>query len=177
MGWTRWTQRLLIVLTFTGLGCAPAETGPSYADLVVIYNAEVEALDRLEAKREKLILARAAAVRESKGALPNLQGLLDEVTQLKEQTLDADPNAVIDDLANRSGRAEELAGQLLEGLLQGTRTEAEEDDPADAEPSSDDQAEVFARELDTLNNEIEEQRARVERARKARDAAESSQTQ
>lgn len=178
MGRFRWTTRSLLPLTVVWLGCAPAETGPSYADLVVIYNAELEALDRLEAKREKLLVARAAAVQKTKSPLSNLQGLLDEVKQLKDKAVGTEPNTVIDDLAHRSGRAEELAGQLLEGLLQGSQSAADgKQNTQGAEPETppDEAAESIATELAALNKEIETQKARVERARNDRDAAEARQ--
>ena len=42
-------------LCLFGCGGPTAERGPSYAELVTIYNAELQSLDRLERKREELI--------------------------------------------------------------------------------------------------------------------------
>jgi len=171
----------MILCVFSGAGCshrAVVDPVPSYADLVVTYNAELETLDRLEAKREKLIEEYAALTSNTSGdLLSRLDGLLQSASDLKEgANLDAssDPNALLDNLTERSGQAEEIAGQLLDGLLGGkaTVTEPEEPTPEAAAAVAERKA-AFERELANLDLEITKQKGRVERARQARDAVEA----
>ncbi|MCA9218430.1 MAG: hypothetical protein KDB27_35415, partial [Planctomycetales bacterium] len=53
----KWLALAVLAGGSFAVGCQrqPVDTGPSYADLVVTFNAELAALDRLEAKREKLV--------------------------------------------------------------------------------------------------------------------------
>lgn len=60
------------------VGCqGEVDSGPSYSDLVVTHNAELEQLDRREAKREKLIeeFAATTAPDASVDTLAQLEGL------------------------------------------------------------------------------------------------------
>ena len=169
-----------VVLCVSVVGCnqSVVDPGPSYADLVVTYNAELEALDRLEAKREKLVkeYAIASVPNASVDTFSQLEGLLKSANDLKDGTnLDttSDPNALLDNLTERSGQAQELAGQLLGELL------GNEPDATKPEPTPEEAAAVAARkaafeaELANLDTEITKQKDRVERARQARDVAEA----
>ncbi len=60
MATTHYAVLTAIVLALVSIGCstqepAPVANEPSYADLVVTYNAELTALDRLEGKRKEMI--------------------------------------------------------------------------------------------------------------------------
>ena len=175
-------------LIFEMLGCHQpvAETGPSYADLVVTYNAELAALDRLESRREKVAAEFAAAMQPSadeSGALSQLEGILDAAKELQSDSkIDpstVDPNALLDQLTERNSEATDLAGELLKGL-------AGDDQPdgGDARVSSesdvDQKADLaairakFEPQLAELDEEIAAQKVRVERAKAARDTAEAT---
>ncbi len=170
-----WTAFIICALA---VGCqTETETGPSYAELVVIYNAEVEALDRLEAKREKLAQDFAAATSPDTpaDAQTQLQGLLESAKDLKdaanEQTA-ADLESQLDGLVERSGEAQQVANQLLDGLLTG----GEASNPPEPTPEEiaaiAEQKAAFEKQLADLDEEIEQQKKRVERAKRDRDEAE-----
>ena len=175
------------------VGCSQPETGPSYAELVVTYNAELEALDRLEAKRAKLVAEYTAAMKPPAGdTLSHLQGLLDSARELQEGGVNldtTDPNALLDELAEQGGAAEDIANQLVDGLLGGQSADAEaapestaestEKPTVESDASSKTDLEAlkakYESELAALDKEIAEQKTRVERARAARDEAEAKQ--
>lgn len=183
------------VVFFIAIGCTqtpPAETGPSYADLVVTYNAELESLDRLESKREKLAAEYAAAIAppsDGLGSLGQLEGLVEAAKQLQSEggidPTTVDPNKLLDQLAERSTDAGGLAGQLLEGLTGEKPAEQEGEAPegqvenAEAETTDNGTAALdeirkkYEPQLAALDKEIDEQKARVQRAKAARDAAEA----
>lgn len=186
----KFSVALLIAIT----GCSqtpPAETGPSYADLVVTYNAELASLDRLESRREKIAAEYAVAIKppsEGLGSLGQLEGLVEAAKQLQsEGGIDpntVDPNALLDQLAERGNNAGDLAGQLLEGLTgeksAGNQSAAEAEEDAGDESATDEQAAAldeirakFEPQLAELDKEIDEQKKRVDRAKAARDAAEA----
>ena len=160
------------------LGCnqAAVETGPSYADLVITYNAELEALDRLEAKREKLVTdfeAESLPKEEPKDGL-SLDNLLQSAKDLKDKTgleVTSDPREMLDQLAEKSGDAEKLAGDLVEGLL--SKASAESEATPEEIAAAEERQLRHNEELESLDVEIEAQKQRVERARDARDAAEA----
>jgi len=170
------------------IGCgaresAPVDTGPSYSELVVTYNAELETLDRLEAKREKLIAAFAAASltssNESVNTLSQLEGLLESARRLKEGTgsdLPTDPNELLDNLSEHNGEATDIAEQLLGGRRGGGDDESpavqRESTPEEQAAAADRKA-AFDAELASLDRELSKQKERVNRARGARDAAET----
>ena len=179
---------LLLCLTIL-MGCAQeaVETGPSYADLVVTYNAELANLDRLEAKREKLVAEFAAATKPPEPKVGGgLEDLLKAASALTSETgeLDttADPNDLLDQLADRSGSAQDIATKLLEGLA-GDGGEGGEGDEAagpesvepvaPVEPTPEETAmkSKFEASLAELDKEIADQKTRVAKAREARDAA------
>jgi hypothetical protein len=161
------------------VGCSKpvVDEGPSYAELVVTYNAELEALDRLEAKREKLIeqFAAATAPTASADTLTALEGLLKTASDLKDSTNPdtSDPNELLENAAARTEGAEEIAGQLLEGLLGGESDAAEPEPTPEQAAAAAERKAAFEAELAKLDTEISKQQQRVERARQARDAAEA----
>ncbi len=131
-----------VVLCVSVVGCnqSVVDPGPSYSELLVTYNAELEALDRLEVKREKLIkeYAVASTPNASVDTLSQLEGLLKSVNDLKDGTnLDttSDPNALLDNLTERSGEAQELASQLL-GELMGGEPDATKPEPTPEEAAA-----------------------------------------
>jgi len=180
---------LFITLCGFFIGCGaedspPAETGPSYSETVVTYNAELETLDRLEAKREKLIAAFAAASLASSNAsvttLPQLEGLLESAKGIKDgnsSELPTDPNELLDSLSERNADASEIAEQLLGGLLGGSGQDESPAAPRELTPeekaAAAERKATFDDELASLDQELGKQKQRVDRARDARDAAES----
>jgi hypothetical protein len=157
------------------IGCSepvPEESGPSYADLVTVYNAELEALDRLERKREERIAKHEAALRPSTtDAAEALDATLSSAREVGEQlNLDGvtDPNELLDRAVEHAEKAQDVTSRLLESV--GSAAEpTEEEIQARAELT-----EQFERDLAAIDKQIEEQEARVERARAARDAAEAA---
>jgi hypothetical protein len=155
------------------VGCAeqaPKESAPSYADLVVIYNAEQATLDRLENKREALIAKYEAQLRPSPDkALETLSGMLDSTTvseALSDSNEVLDPNDLLDRAVEDAQKTRDKAGELVKSLASDTEQDKEK-------------AEKLREELDielkALDKEIEQQKERVRRAREARDAAEAAQ--
>lgn len=166
-----------IVLCISMCGCmqSDVESGPSYAELLVIYNAELESLDRLETKRDELVKEYAAATAPTFDPLKDIEGLLKSAKELKDSTnLDtkSDPNEVLDELAADSEEAQEIAGQLLEGLLAGESKASPQPTPEEAVAITE-QKTAFDAKLAALDEEISKQKERVERARQARDVAEA----
>ena len=169
-----------VVLLVSVVGCNQSveDIGPSYAELVVTYNAELEALDRLETKRENLVneYAAASAANSSPDTLSQLEGLLRSANDLRngaEVDTTSDPNALLDDLTSSNGEARKIAGQLLEGLLGGELDTTEPEPNAEAAVAIAEDRAAFEAKLANLDAEITKQKERVERARKARDAAEA----
>jgi hypothetical protein len=175
----RWQAVFAVGLAvLVGCGQPTVDPGPSYSELVVTYNAELETLDRLEDKREQLVneFEAASAPVKKEAGLANLEGLLESAKDMKnEGELDlkstSDPNELLDQLTERTGDVEQIAEQLLGGLL----GEA----PSDPEPTAEEIAAAeerqaaFDAELATLDAEIATQKERVGRARDSRDAAEA----
>lgn len=173
-------KRRLHVVWFAVMLCGCAESvapAPSYAELVVTYNAELETLDRLEAKREQLVAEIAAAARNDSGeAIGSLDDLLQKAKSLKEganSDLPTDPEALFDHLADGSGEAQELAGQLIDGLLGSDSKSAKPEPTPEEVAAAKARQAAFQAELTTLDVELAKQKERVERARSARDAADS----
>lgn len=170
----------VLILCATLFGCEQTakDSAPSYAELVVTYNAELETLDRLEAKREKLVAQRAAALapKTSGNTLSKLEGLLRSTNNLNDGTdfdTTSDPDALLDRLTDRNGEAQEIAGQLLDGLLGGELTESVPEPRPDIAAALALQKTEHEAELEALDTEINKQRERVGRARAARDATEA----
>ena len=158
-----------------GCGGPPSaeQSGPSYAELLSIYNSELDALDRLERKREELILRHEAQLQPStEDAVAALNALLASANEagVKLNLSDtADPDELLDRAVEHAEKTQDIAAQLLESAS------------ADAEPSEEEAqrraklTEQFESELAALNEEIAQQKERVDRASSARDAAEALQ--
>ena len=167
---------VLVVAGFTVVttGCADvADSEPSYADLVVIYKTELESLDRLEKKKEDLIAKHEAQLRPSPDdAVQALTDVLTSASDLvREVDPDAvlDPNAALDQAIESAQKQQDVVSQLFDSVTQPPADESEEEVARRAEITAE-----FEKQLAALDEEIEKQNQRVERARKARDAAESN---
>jgi hypothetical protein len=142
----------------------------------VTYNAELEALDRLEAKRDTLIrqYAEATAPNQSAEAMDRLESLLKSASDLKDReasSTTSDPNELLDQLTERNADAQDIANQALNELLGGSPTDGQDaPTPADAAAAAERKA-AFERSLASLDAEITAQQQRVDRAREARDAS------
>ena len=178
-----------MTLFLFAVGCsepAAMESGPTYADLVTTYTAELEMLDRLEREKRDLVRAREAALEPPPtDALAANEGLLGSAAELSGQLdPDADDQELLDQVADRAEATEEIGAKLLDALTAGNSAEdpsdpGSEDTDVDAataasEPDADEleQATKYNLELAKLDMDIAQQRIRVERARAARDAAE-----
>ena len=96
------------------IGCsepAPEESGPSYADLVTVYNAELQSLDRLERKREERIAKHEVALRPStEDAAKALDATLSSAKEVgKQSNLDGvtDPNELLDRAVEHAEKAQD----------------------------------------------------------------------
>jgi hypothetical protein len=169
----RFLPRLaLLVVMLMVFGCAPAEKKPSYADLVVIYNAEAETLERLERKRANMVMEYEASLRPSEGeALEALAGVLGGLGEAAADSpkMDAtDPNELLDQaVANAESRSAQTDA-LIEAATQGMGNS-----PADRAALEAMYSDDFKAKLGELDADIAKQRERVEKARAARDAAEA----
>lgn len=136
-------------------GCEPGEITirkkESYSDLVVVYNAEVQALDALEKKRKELLAEFAKKSQEE--AIKAAAGSIESLTS-KPST---NPNNALD----QAVQAAEAQAKLLNQITQ----------PNTVNPS--DLPEEWKRQLAELDAEIQKQKERVQRAKEKRDAAES----
>lgn len=169
---------LAFAMLLSGIGCsaskeAPKEVGPSYAELVIIYNAELETLDRLERKRKELITeyetqnrppTQDAQAQEALKSLTNLIGSAGELNREMGATPPADPNAALDKAVSDAEKAQQVASQLLQSATQASESDA------GSQPIV--YSEEFQQQLAALDAEIEAQRQRADNARQARDAAE-----
>lgn len=158
---------LLALVTICGaLGCGATADKPSYADLVVVYNAELESLDRLEQKRAKLVADYEATLRPSSDeALQSLLGELGGAGSEKPKLDAADPNELLDQAIANAEHVEDKTAELLKAVSEQSAAETDNLEPL--------YSEEFKQKLAEMDEEIAAQKARVERARKARDAAES----
>ena len=157
------------------IGCGEPtsqESGPSYADLVTVTNAELQALDRLERKREELIATQKTALRPStEDAAQALDALLSSASEagkqlnLKDVT---DSNDLLDRAVEHAEKVQDITSEILESVSSGTEP-TEEEVKKEAE-----RTEQIERELAAIDKQIAEQKVRVDRALKARDAAEEA---
>ena len=167
---------ILATITLIAVGCGGDvqrdKAGPSYADLVVTYNAELATLDRLEQKKETLHQKMVAVGRPTgEHALK----LLDKVLTSGQTSFDddaaneaADPNVALDLAVERAQEAQNAARDLLDSIGK---------EPANTPEQTAQNEQIkneLSRELEALEKEIVTQRQRVERARQARDAAEAA---
>jgi septal ring factor EnvC (AmiA/AmiB activator) len=164
-----------ILLVGCGSEPEPKAEGPSYAELVVTYNAELDSLDRLEKKKADLEQQLAAVGQPTEqDAMKLLGGLLGPAAQGGEQPAPnpaTDPNAALDQAVQQAQATQDAARGMLDALSGQGQVDSEA-----AKQQEQTRAAIQA-ELDTLEQEITAQRARVERARQARDAAEEAQVQ
>ncbi len=162
-----------LLLLLTCIGCssskeeAPKEVGPSYAELVIIYNAELEALDRLERKRKEMITDYEEEHRpNAQETLQSLTNLIDSAGAVNREAgaaPPADPNAALDQAVSDAEKAQQVASQLLHSMTQASEQEKSHQQVV--------YSEAFQQQLAALDAEIEAQRKRAENARQARDAA------
>lgn len=163
----------------SAIGCGPRggeASGPSYADLVVLYNAEMETLDRLQKKRADLIEEYQRQHQpDADQAVQALVGVLNSAAPGNSEAENGeplDPNAALDRAVESAEKAQQASSQLLETAIQASRTADGEDGGRDSVHPEGVYPKELQRQLETLDAEIEKQKARVERARQARDAAE-----
>ena len=170
-------------VTLIAAGCGgevqQEEAGPSYADLVVTYNAEMATLDRLEQKKETLIQKiEAVGLPSSDDALKLLDKVLTSgLTSSGDEAAGdaagdaADPFAVLDQAVQRAQEVQDrqTAARDLLGSL-GSQSATTPEQSAENEQIKND----LSRELEALEKEIAAQQQRVDRARQARDAAEAA---
>jgi hypothetical protein len=156
------------IFLVASVGCQTEEAGPSYADLVMIYNSEAEALDRLEAKRAARVAEYEATLAPSgDAALAALGQLLGDVKENPPADLStADPDELLDNAIANAENLDAKTNELLEAAAQS------EGKPMDRGAIEAMYSEEFKAELATLDAEIATQQARVDKARANRDAAE-----
>ena len=150
----------LTVFALSLSGCEPADfkvtRQPTYAELVVTYNAEVETLDSLEAKRNRII---ADYFSQAHG-----DALKSAVGSLQGEQPSTNPNEALD----RAVAAAEFQAQLQSTLLEKVGQPA-----SSGSTHAGDKVEYpedLKRKLVDIDAEINAQKARVERAKSARDA-------
>jgi hypothetical protein len=152
----------LCTLVAVLVGCGTTELKftkkPSYADLVVTYNAELETLEKLEAKREKLVADHLSQTQQAA-----IKAAVNSIQSGEAQAIPSDPNAALD----RAVAAAEMQAQLQSGLSESLGLSSE----SGAAPKY---PEALQRQLAGLDAEIADQQARVQRAKAARDAAQPS---
>jgi hypothetical protein len=160
------------MLALSTWGCAPTESKPSYADLVVIYNAEAQELDRLEHKRADMVAEYEATLQPSEeDALQAIAGALGGIGEATGDgpKLDAtDPNELLD----QAIASAESVGAQTDALLEAAAKQAG-NRSANRESIAALYSDEFKAKLAELDSQIASQRKRVEKARAARDAAEN----
>lgn len=156
------------IVLVTSVGCQTEQSGPSYADLVVIYNAEAESLDRLQRKRADRVAEYEATLAPSgDAAVAALGQLLGDVKANPPADLStADPDELLD---NAIANAENLDAKAEEMLAAASQSAGKPMDRSAIEAMYSDE---FKAELATLDAEIAKQQARVDKALADRDAAE-----
>jgi len=170
-----------VAIVLLNIGCGRdrdvADDEPSYADLVVIYNAEMEGLDRLENKKNELIATHEKQLQPSGDdavkALTDVLSAANEAYRGSDSDEALDPQAALDRAAEKVEKAQEVASQLLESLTQPVETQPAENGGVQDTVETDPRIEDFNRQLEAIEEEIKKQQARVDRAREARDAAEA----
>ncbi len=162
-----------VLLGLTGCSEPTAEdNGHSYVDLVTIYNAELQTLDRLERKREELKAKHETALGPSTiDATKALETILSSANEAGKQ-LDlndvTDPNELLDRTVAHAEKTKDLTAELLESVS--SATEPSEKDLQNKTKLT----EQFEHKLAAIEKEIAEQKVRVDRARAERDAAEAT---
>jgi|GEM_PF-6955630 len=161
MRFLRSAKWLLSVSLLCMVGCEPAEITitkrVSYADLVVTYNAEVQTLDNLEGKRKSLLAEYANQAQEDA-----LKSALNSLGSAGAPSISSNPN----DALQQAVAAAESQAKMLNQL--GQSTSGSNASLANLELPEEAKAKLVA-----LDKEITKQKERVDRARVARDEAES----
>jgi len=164
-----------VAIVSVTIGCgSPAEPrqGPSYADLVATYNAELETLNRLENQKQQLEdKLKSVGQPTPEDALKMLDNVLSTTQQAAAEENDkatGDPQAELDQAVERAQKSSEATRDLLKSL--GNQPAA----GSEAEEQIQQAKKAVEAELESLDREIADQKQRVERARQARDAAESA---
>ncbi|MCC7334921.1 MAG: hypothetical protein IT422_07490 [Pirellulaceae bacterium] len=151
---------LLSAVVIANAGCGPADFNftkkPSYADLVVTYNAEVETLDNLEEKRKSLIADYVGQLQRNA-----MEAAVESIKTGDAKRVPENPNQALD----KAVAAAEMQAQLQSGLLDGLGLSNE------SAESTADYPEELKSKLAELDAEIASQKERVQRAKDARDAA------
>jgi hypothetical protein len=146
-------------------GCGPAEVTftkkASYKDLVETYNAEVQTLDNLEGKRKELIVEHSKKQEEEM-----LKSAISALGAAGQQKVPSNPNAALD----QAVAAAEMQAKLQSGLLD--KVGGSGGNSAKSGGNAE-YPEPLKSKLAELDAEIAKQKDRVEKARNARDAAES----
>ena len=146
------------------IGCQQQDSGPTYAELVVIYKTELESLDRLEKKKESLISKYEAELNPKIEPIDAIGDMLKSARELGGE-IDredlADPSRLLDKVAENSEAAQDLVGDAMARLTKDESLESPEEKQRKAKLT-----EQFEKELAALDKEIEAQQARVERAAK-----------
>ena len=157
----RFARQFLPLMALSTIGCGPTEINitkkPSYADLIVIYNAEVQALDNLEGNRKSLVAEYSETAQAE--ALKSAMSSLDSVGK---QAIPSNPNDALDSAISAAEAQAQLLKTLERSSTGSTITASEFELP-----------EELKRKLAELDAEIANQRARVGRARDARNSAEA----
>ncbi len=154
------TAVLLSAVVIANAGCGPTDITftkkPSYADLVVIYNAEVETLDNLDEKRKSLI-----ADYFSQEQRNSMKAAVESIKSGDANRVPSNPNQALD----QAVVAAEMQAQLQSGLMEGLGLST------DSAESTDDYPEKLKAKLTEVDAEIASQKERVQRAKDARNAA------
>ena len=151
---------LLSAFVITYAGCGPTDLTitkkPSYADLVVTYNAEVETLDNLEGKRKSLIADYFGQAQQKA-----MKAAVNSIKTGDASRVPGNPNQALD----QAVAAAEIQAQLQSGLMEGLGLST------DSAESTADYPKDLQGKLTELDAEIASQKERVQRAKNARDAA------
>ncbi len=92
-----------------------------------------------------------------------------ELTREVNPDAGLDPNAALDQAVENAQNTKDVFSQLLDSVTQPPADESEEEVAMRTEMTAE-----FEKQLEALDEEIEKQKQRVERARQARDDAESN---
>lgn len=166
----RYYSWLMVLTTIAAVvGCAAKEEKPSYADLVVIYNAESETLERLERKRATMIAEYEATLAPSgDAAMEALSGMLGDMKNNPQPDLStANADELLDNAIANAENLDAKAAELLEAAAKGSGK------PLDREAIEAMYSDEFKAKLAEIDAEIADQRARVEKAKADRDAAQA----
>jgi hypothetical protein len=153
------TRILLLIPVFIASGCGPSDITitkkTSYADLVVIYNAEIETLERLENKRKSLIADFFSQAQEKA-----FRSAVNSIESGGAQRVPSNPNQALDQAVAAAELQAELQSGLVDTLGLSSSPKDEKNFP-----------EELKSKLAELDAEIADQQQRVKRAKEDRDSA------